>query len=166
MKKLFILAVAISSSLLFVQCKKTETLIPEEVTITTVKSLSSLEGTTWTVRSIVSTPRSVNLSWTKKFPKMIFSADMIELKMGLDLCDKQYSFDNNLLTVNPLSSCSLVNNDNVTLNDMFNGEFTCTFSSDFPDLLSIKNDDGTEITLLRVNQFGSTIAEPTGIQVN
>ena len=166
MKKLFILAVAISSSLLFVQCKKTETLLPTETVITTVKSLSSLEGTTWTVRSVVSVPRSVNLSWTKKFPKMTFSADMIELKMGLDLCDKQYSFDNNLLTVNPLSSCSLVNNDNVTLNDMFNGEFTCTFSSDFPDLLSIKNDDGTGITLLRVNQFGSTIAEPTGIQVN
>ena len=165
MKKLFILALAITSSLLFVQCKKTETLVPQEATITTVKSLSSLEGT-WTVRSVVSVPRSVNLSWTKKFPKMTFSADMIELKMGLDLCDKQYSFDNNLLTVNPLSSCSLVNNDNVTLNDMFNGEFTCTFSSDFPDLLSIKNDDGTEITLLRVNQFGSTIAEPTGIQVN
>jgi hypothetical protein len=165
MKKLFILALAITSSLLFVQCKKTETLVPQEASITTVKSLSSLEGT-WTVRSVVSVPRSVNLSWTKKFPKMTFSADMIELKMGLDLCDKQYSFDNNLLTVNPLSSCSLVNNDNVTLNDMFNGEFTCTFSSDFPDLLSIKNDDGTEITLLRVNQFGSTIAEPTGIQVN
>ena len=165
MKKLFILALAITSSLLFVQCKKTETLVPQEATITTVKSLSSLEGT-WTVRSVVSVPRSVNLSWTKKFPKMTFSADMIELKMGLDLCDKQYSFDNNLLTVNSLSSCSIVNNDNVTLNDMFNGEFTCTFSSDFPDLLSIKNDDGTEITLLRVNQFGSTIAEPTGIQVN
>ena len=165
MKKLFILALAITSSLLFVQCKKTETLVPQEASITTVKSLSSLEGT-WTVRSVVSVPRSVNLSWTKKFPKMTFSADMIELKMGLDLCDKQYSFDNNVLTVNPLSSCSIVNNDNVNLNDMFNGEFTCTFSSDFPDLLSIKNDDGTEITLLRVNQFGSTIAEPTGIQVN
>jgi hypothetical protein len=165
MKKLFILSFAITASLLFVQCKKTETIVPQEATITTVKSLSSLEGT-WTVRSVVSVPRSVNLSWTKKFPKMIFSTDMIELKMGLDLCDKQYSFDNNLLTVNPLSSCSLVNNDNVTLNDMFSGEFTCTFSSDFPDLLSIKNDDGTEITLLRVNQFGSTIAEPTGIQVN
>jgi hypothetical protein len=165
MKKLFILALAITSSLLFVQCKKTETLVPQEASITTVKSLSSLEGT-WTVRSVVSVPRSVNLSWTKKFPKMTFSADMIELKMGLDLCDKQYSFDNNLLTVNPLSSCSLVNNDNVTLNDMFNGEFTCTFSSDFPDLLSIKSDDGTEITLLRVNQFGSTTATPTGIQVN
>ena len=165
MKKLFILALAITSSLLFVQCKKTETLVPQEEVVTTVKSLSSLEGT-WTVRSVVSVPRSVNLSWTKKFPKMIFSADMIELKIGLDLCDKQYSFDKNLLTVNPLSSCSLVKNDNVTLNDMFNGEFTCTFSSDFPDLLSIKSDDGTEITLLRVNQFGSTIAEPTGIQVN
>jgi hypothetical protein len=165
MKKLFILSFAITASLLFVQCKKTETIVPQEATITTVKSLSSLEGT-WTVRSVVSVPRSVNLSWTKKFPKMTFSADMIELKMGLDLCDKQYSFDNNLLTVNSLSSCSIVNNDNVTLNDMFNGEFTCTFSSDFPDLLSIKNDDGTEITLLRVNQFGSTIAEPTGIQVN
>jgi hypothetical protein len=166
MKKLFILAVAISSSLLFVQCKKTETLLPNETVITTVKSLSSLEGTTWTVRSVVSAPRSVNLSWTKKFPKMIFSADMIELKMGQDLCDKQYSFDNNLLTVNPLSSCTITNNDHVTLNDMFNGEFTCTFSVDNPDLMSIKSDDGTEITLARVNQFGSTTAESSGLQVN
>ncbi len=166
MKKLFILAVAITSSLLFVQCKKTENLIPEEATITTVKSLSSLEGTTWTVRSLVSVQRSVNLSWTKKFPKLTFSADMIDLKMGQDLCDKQYSFDNNLLTVNPLSSCSLINNDNVTLNDMFNGEFTCTFSVDNPDLMSIKNDDGTELTLVRVNQFGSTTAESTGLSVN
>jgi hypothetical protein len=166
MKKLFILAVAIISSLLFVQCKKTETLIPQEATITTVKSLSSLEGTTWTVRSVVSVPRSVNLSWTKKFPKLTFSADLIDLKMGQDLCDKQYSFDNNLLTVNALSSCSLINNDNVTLNDMFNGEFTCTFSVDNPDLMSIKNDDGTEITLARVNQFGSTTAEPTGLSIN
>jgi hypothetical protein len=166
MKKLFILAIAISSSLLFVQCKKTENLLPHEATITTVKSLSSLEGTTWTVRSVVSAPRSVNLSWTKKFPKLIFSADMIELKLGQDLCDKQYSFDNNLLTVNPLSSCTITNNNNVTLNDMFNGEFTCTFSSEFPDLLSIKSNDGTEITLVRVNQFGSTTAEPTGILVN
>ncbi len=166
MKKLFILTVAITSSLLFVQCKKTETLIPEEATITTVKSLSSLEGTTWTVRSLVSTPRSVNLSWTKKFPKMIFSADMIDLKLGMDLCDKQYTFDNNLLTVNPLSNCTITNNDHVTLNDMFNGEFTCTFSVDNPDLMSIKNDDGTEITLARVNQFGSTTAVPTGLSVN
>jgi len=166
MKKLIILAIAISSSLLFVQCKKTETLLPNETVITTVKSLSALEGTTWTVRSVVSAPRSVNLSWTKKFPKMIFSADMIELKMGQDLCDKQYSFDNNLLTVNPLSSCTITNNDHVTLNDMFNGEFTCTFSVDNPDLMSIKSDDGTEITLARVNQFGSTTAESTGLQVN
>ena len=166
MKKLFILAVAITSSLLFVQCKKTDTLLPHEATITTVKSLSSLEGTTWTVRSLVSTPRSVNLSWTKKFPKMIFSADMIDLKLGMDLCDKQYTFDNNLLTVNPLSNCTITNNDHVTLNDMFNGEFTCTFSVDNPDLMSIKNDDGTEITLARVNQFGSTTAVPTGLSVN
>ncbi len=166
MKKLFILTVAITSSLLFVQCKKTETLLPQEEVVTTIKSLSSLEGTTWTVRSLVSVQRSVNLSWTKKFPKLTFSADMIDLKMGQDLCDKQYSFDNNLLTVNPLSSCSLINNDNVTLNDMFNGEFTCTFSVDNPDLMSIKNDDGTELTLVRVNQFGSTTAESTGLQVN
>ena len=166
MKKLFILTVAITSSLLFVQCKKTENLIPQEEVVTIVKSLSSLVGTTWTVRSVVSAPRSVNLSWTKKFPKMVFSADMIELKMGQDLCDKQYSFDNNLLTVNPLSSCTITNDDHVTLNDMFNGEFTCTFSSEFPDVLNIKNDDGTELTLIRVNQFGSTVAESTGLQVN
>ena len=166
MKKLFILALAITSSLLFVQCKKTENLIPQEEVVTTVKSLSSLEGTTWTVRSLVSTPRSVNLSWTKKFPKLIFSADMIELKLGHDLCDKQYASDNNHLTVNPLSSCTITNDDHVTLNDMFNGEFICTFSVENPDLMSLKNDDGTELTLVRVNQFGSTTAVPTGLSVN
>ena len=166
MKKLFILTVAITSSLLFVQCKKTETLLPQEEVVTTVKSLSSLEGTTWTVRSLVSTPRSVNLSWTKKFPKMVFSANTIDLKLGMDLCDKQYTFDNNLLTVNPLSTCTITNNDHVIINDLFNGEFTCTFSADNPDVLSIKNDDGTEITLVRVSQFGSTTAESTGLQVN
>ena len=163
MKKLFILSFAVVSSLLFVQCKKTE-ILTEEV-VSTVKSQNSLEGT-WAVRSLVSESRSLNLSWTKKFPKLVFSADMIELKLGRDLCDKQYSFDNNILTVNPLSSCTISNNDHVTLNDMFNGEFTCTFSSETPDLLSIKNGDGTEIVLTRINQLGSTTAEQSGFSID
>jgi hypothetical protein len=165
MKKLFILSFAIASSLLFVQCKKTETL--NEEVITTVKSLSqnSLEGT-WAVRSLTSVPRSIDLRWTKKFPKFTFSADQIELKMGLDLCDKQYTYDNDVLTVAPLSTCSITNNDHVNLNDLFVGDFTLTFSTDLPGMLSIKNNDGTEIVLTRINQLGSTTAEPTGIQVN
>jgi hypothetical protein len=33
-------------------------------------------------------------------------------------------------------------------------------------MLSIKNDDGTEIVLTKIAQLGSTTAEPSGLQVN
>ena len=64
MKKLFILTIAITASLLFVQCKKTEVLT-EEI-ITTEKSLTGnvLEGTNWEVLTVVSVPKNVNISFT------------------------------------------------------------------------------------------------------
>ena len=165
MKKLFILAFAITSSLLFVQCKKTEILNEEVISTVKSQSLNSLEGT-WAVRSLVSTTRSIDIRWTKKFPKFTFGTDQIDLKMGLDLCDKQYTLDNDVLTVAPLSTCSITNNDHVNLNDLFVGDFTLTFSVDNPGMLTIKNDDGTEIVLTKITQFGSTTAEPSGLSVN
>ena len=53
MKKLFILTIAITTSLLFVQCKKTEVLTEEM--ISTEKSLTGnvLEGSSWEVLSVV-----------------------------------------------------------------------------------------------------------------
>ena len=165
MKNLFILSFAIASSLLFVQCKKSD-ILTEEV-ISTEKSLSPnvLEGT-WSVRSFKSVPRAIDIRWTKKYPKFTFTSDQIDLKMGLDLCDKQYTFDNDILTVSPLSTCTFSQNDNVNLNDLFVGDFTLTFSADYPGMLSIKNDDGTEIVLTKIAQLGSTTAEPSGLQVN
>ena len=165
MKKLFILSFALVSSLLFVQCKKTEILNEEVISTVKSQSLNSLEGT-WAVRSLVSTTRSIDIRWTKKFPKFTFSTDQIELKMGLDLCDKQYTYDNDVLTVAPLSTCSISNNDHVNLNDLFVGDFTLTFSTDFPGMLSIKNNDGTEIVLTKINQIGTSTAEPNGLSVN
>jgi hypothetical protein len=86
--------------------------------------------------------------------------------MGLDLCDKQYTYDNDVLTVAPLSTCSITNNDHVNLNDLFVGDFTLTFSTDLPGMLSIKNNDGTEIVLTKINQLGTSTAEPTGLSIN
>jgi hypothetical protein len=68
--------------------------------------------------------------------------------------------------VSPLSTCTFTQNDNVNLNDLFVGDFTLTFSADYPGMLSIKNDDGTEIVLTKIAQLGSTTAEPSGLQVN
>ena len=92
MKKLFILAVAITSSLLFVQCKKTETLVPQEEVITTVKSLSDdqLQGTAWQVLSVESLPNALSLSWNIKYPKFTFNNGIVEMKLGRDLCTKNY----------------------------------------------------------------------------
>ena len=90
MKKLFILTIAITASLLFVQCKKTEVLT-EEI-ITTEKSLTGnvLEGSNWEVLSVVSVPKNVNINFTVKHPKMNFYNDYIEMKLGRDICSKHY----------------------------------------------------------------------------
>lgn len=163
MKKLFLLSLAIATSLTFTQCKKSEVLTAE--VIQTQKSMNSLEGTTWSVISIKSSVRSVDINWTKKFPKFVFLQNTIQLKLGRDLCDKQYELDNNTLTVSALSTCVFTSSDHSTLSDMFDGNFELNYSVDYPSLLTIKNSDGTEITLTQVTS-NSTTAEQTYITAN
>lgn len=158
MKKLFILAIAISSSLLFVQCKKTETLVPFEETITTVKSLSSdlLTGTSWEVVSVVSAPGGISLNWNLEYPKFSFTSGIVEMMLGSDLCSKEYLCMNNKFIVAEIASCPISNPDHVTLYNLFDGEFELIFSPTDPNRLIIESYYDTVITLRKINTLFTT----------
>ena len=166
MKKLFILAFALTASLLFVQCKKSE-ILTEEV-ISTEKSLGNqLNGTSWQVISAVSVPKNVNLNWTVKHPKFTFGTDFIEMKLGRDLCSKHYMLANDNITVD-FASCSITNQNHQQLSDLLEGDFQYIIS-DSGDEMILKNNSDTEIILRKVNQLvtstpvASTV--PTNISV-
>ncbi len=158
MKKLFILAVAITSSLLFVQCKKTETLVPQEEVVTTLKSLSSdlLTGTSWEVVSVVSVPNNISLSWNIKYPKFTFNSGIVEMKLGRDLCTKEYLSRNNKFIVAAIGSCPISNPDHTTLYNLFDGEFELIFSATDPNELVIKSFYDTVVTLKKVNTLSTS----------
>ena len=153
MKKLFILALAISSSLLFVQCKKTETLIPEDVTFTTVKSLSSdqLNGTSWEVLSLVSEPTALDLNWDIKYPKLSFNNGTVEMKLGLNSYQKDYLNTDNKLNVTSTSTYSITNPNQALLYNHFEGEFEISYSLENADILFVKSVQGTVIKLRKLN---------------
>jgi len=158
MKKLFILTVAITSSLLFVQCKKTETLIPQEEVVTTVKSLSSdlLTGTSWEVASVVSVPNAVNLSWNVKYPKFTFNSGIVEMKLGRDLCTKEYLSRETKFIVAATGACPISNPNHTTLYNLFDGEFELIFSATDPNELIIKSFNETVLTLRKINTLTSS----------
>ena len=154
MKKLFILAFAITTSLLFVQCKKTEVLT-EEI-ISTEKSLTGnvLEGTNWEVLTVVSVPKNVNISWAVKHPKFTFGNDFIEMKLGRDICSKHYLFATDNITVD-FASCTITNPNHQALSDLLEGDFQYIISDNGNEMI-LKNNAETEITLRRVAQLGTT----------
>ena len=167
MKKLFILAVAITSSLLFVQCKKTETLIPQEETIRTVKSLSvnQLNGTSWEVLSLSSEPNLVDLSWNIKYPKLSFNNNLVEMKLGLNSCSKEYLNTDNKLLVTSFLGCSITNPDHVQLYNLFEGEFEISSSPENSDVLFVKNLAGTVLKIRKLDIL-STTANSSGLSVD
>ena len=158
MKKLFILAVAISSSLLFVQCKKTETLVPQEEVVTTVKSLTSdlLTGTSWEVVSVVSVPNNISLSWNVKYPKFTFNSGIVEMKLGRDLCTKEYLCRETKFIVAATGACPISNPNHTTLYNLFEGEFQLIFSPTDPNELIIKSYYETVVTLRKINTLSTT----------
>ena len=167
MKKLFILALAITSSLLFVQCKKTETLIPQEEVVTTVKSLSSdlLTGTSWEVVSVVSVPNAINISWSVKYPKFTFNNGIVEMKLGRDLCTKEYLCRETKFIVAATGACPISNPNHTTLYNLFEGEFQLIFSPTDPNELVIKSYFETVVTLRKINTL-STIGNTSELSVN
>jgi hypothetical protein len=163
MKKLFILAIAITTSLLFVQCKKTEVLT-EEI-ISTEKSLGNqLTGTNWEVISAVSVPKNVNISFSVKHPKMNFFNDYIEMKLGRDICSKHYLFANDNITVD-FASCTITNQNHQQLSDLLEGDFQYIIS-DNGDEMILKNNAETEIVLRKVNQLGTSTPVATTVPTN
>ena len=164
MKKLFILSIAITASLLFVQCKKTEVLT-EEI-ITTEKSLTgnALEGSNWEVLTVVSVPKNVNISFTVKHPKMNFYNDYIEMKLGRDICSKHYLFATDNITVD-FANCTISNPSHQTLSDLLEGNFQYIISDNGNEMI-LKNNAETEIVLRRVAQLGTTTPVSTSMSIN
>jgi len=153
MKKLFILSIALTASLLFVQCKKSE-ILTEEV-ISTEKSLGNqLTGTSWQVISAVSVPKNVNISWTVKHPKFTFGNDFIEMKLGRDICSKHYLFGTDNIIVD-FASCTITNQNHQALSDLLEGDFQYIISDNGNEMI-LKNNSETEIVLRRVAQLGTT----------
>ena len=163
MKKLFFLSIALTASLLFVQCKKSE-ILTEEV-ISTEKSLGNqLNGTSWQVFSAVSVPKNVNLNWTVKHPKFTFGTDYIEMKLGRDLCSKHYMLANDNITVD-FASCTITNQNHQQLSDLLEGDFQYIIS-DSGDEMILKNNSDTEIVLRKVNQLVSSTPVATTVPTN
>jgi len=166
MKKLFILSFALVSSLLFVQCKKSD-IITEEV-ISTEKSLTQVDfnGTSWKVVSLVLTAKNINLSWSSRNPKLIFHDNYIEMRLGQDLCGKRYLNDQNVLTVESVPNCTISNPNHLILSDMFNGNFEYQWSVVNADELILKNAANTEITLRKLDELSTTgIAENSNLSL-
>jgi hypothetical protein len=160
MKKLFILAFAITTSLLFVQCKKSEVLT-EEI-ISTEKSLGNqLTGTSWEVISAVSVPKNVNISWAVKHPKFTFGNDYIEMKLGRDVCSKHYMLANDNITVD-FASCTITNPNHQALSVLLEGDFQYIISDNGNEMI-LKNNAETEIVLRRVAQLGTTTPVATTV---
>ena len=163
MKKLFFLSIALTASLLFVQCKKSE-ILTEEV-ISTEKSLGNqLNGTSWQVISAVSVPKNVNLSWTVKHPKFTFGTDYIEMKLGRDICSKHYMLANDNITID-FASCTITNQNHQQLSDLLEGDFQYIIS-DSGDEMILKNNSDTEIVLRKVNQLVSSTPVATTVPTN
>ncbi len=164
MKKLFILAFAITTSLLFVQCKKTEVLT-EEI-ISTEKSLTGnvLEGSSWEVLTVVSVPKNVNISYTVKHPKLNFFNDYIEMKLGRDICSKHYLFATDNITVD-FASCTISNPNHQALSDLLEGDFQYIISDSGNEMI-LKNNSETEITLRRVAQLGTSTPAASNVPSN
>ena len=163
MKKLFILSFVLTTSLLFVQCKKSE-ILTEEV-ISTEKSLTNqFNGTSWHVISAVSVPKNVNISWTVKHPKFTFGNDFIEMKLGRNICSKNYLFDSDNITVDA-ASCRISNLNHQLLSDLLEGDFQYIIS-DSGDEMILKNNSGTEIVLIKINQLGTSTPVASNVPFN
>lgn len=164
MKKFTLLTIALISSLLFVQCKKSE-LLTEEV-ISTEKSMTpnQLDGTTWEVLSVISGPSNVNISWTIKYPKFSFTDGNVEMQLGRDFCSKEYQLKNTKFVVAYTNSCTITTSNHTTLNNLFAGEFWLVQSNVDPNIILVKSVDDTMITLRRVNTLTPTTNIVTSVQ--
>jgi hypothetical protein len=78
------------------------------------------------------------------------------MKLGRDLCTKEYLCRNNKFIVAASGSCPISNPDHTTLYNLFDGEFELIFSPTDPNELIIKSYYETVVTLRKVNTLSTT----------
>jgi hypothetical protein len=141
--KLFLLLTLIFVTL-FTSCKKTE-LFPE-----TLKS-NQLVGTTWEVLSVDSD--SIHLSWSTKYPKITFNGNHLEMKLGRDICSKDYINTSNKMVVYTTGTCPISNVNHNQLHTLFDGEFMLENSPSNPNEIYIKSMTDVVFVLRRINSL-------------
>ena len=144
MKTKLFLALTLILVTLFTSCKKTE-LFPE-----TLKS-NQLIGTTWEVLSVDSD--SIHLSWSNKYPKITFNGNSLEMKLGRDICSKDYTNTSNKMVVYTNGTCPISNVGHSQLHSLFDGEFMLEHSPSNPDEIYIKSMTDVVFVLRRINSL-------------
>lgn len=142
MKTKLFLALTLFIVTLFTSCKKTE-IFPE-----TLKS-NQLIGTTWEVLSVDSD--SIHLSWNTKHPKITFSNNSLEMKMGRDVCSKDYINTSNKMVVYTNGTCPISNVNHSQLHSLFDGEFMLEHSPGNPNEIYIKSMNEVVFVLRKIN---------------
>jgi hypothetical protein len=83
------------------------------------------------------------------------------MKLGLDLCTKEYATNDDKVTLTTTSTCPISNPNHVQLYNLFEGEYRFRASSDNPDILYVRSITGTILTLRKIN-----ILSPTSTPTN
>lgn len=164
MKKFTLLTIALISSLLFVQCKKSELLTEEIISIEKAMTPNQLDGTTWEVLSVTSGTSNVNINWTIKHPKFSFNDGVVDMQLGRDFCSKEYVLKGTKFVVAYTNTCTVTNPNHTSLNSLFSGEFWLVQSNTDPNILLVKSIDDTMITLRRVNTLIPSMNVVTSVQ--
>lgn len=151
MKKLFLLTAAIATTFLFTQCKKTEILTEPVIQTTKANSTDMLNNTQWEVISVVSILNNVNLTWSTKYPKFSFHNANVEMKLGRDICTKQYLCRETKFITEYSTNCQITNPNHNTLANLFSGEFEISFSTVNPNEIYLKSFDEKLFTLRKIN---------------
>ena len=154
MKTAFLLI--ITASLLFVQCKKSEALTEEFVQTQKANSTDILNNTQWEVISVISINDNVNISWAVKHPKFSFRNSNVEMKLGRDLCTKEYLCRDAKFVAAYATNCQITNQNHAILANLFSGDFSLSFSPINPDEMYIKSFDEKVFTLRRIVTLTNT----------
>jgi hypothetical protein len=155
MKTKLFFSTLLISTLLFTSCEKNEILSP--ITIeesTTIKSLNTLENTTWEVIEFKCSPKQIDLRWNLNAPQITFSEDVIKTTFNGSSCDKLYFQRNGVLDVKG-GNCNILADINVEqMLDLFQGEFTWTALTN--GNIEIRNNNRTKLVLKTQSQITTT----------
>lgn len=155
MKTRLFFSALLFSTVLFTSCEKNEILEPTSIEeSTTIKSLNTLEGTSWEVIEFKCVPKQINFEWNVNAPKMSFSGDLITTTYNGNSCDKFYDNHPGMIEVKS-NNCNVFGDINVEqMLDLFQGDFTWTTLSNGD--IEIRNNNRTKLVLKPQSQITTT----------